>query len=254
MGCDIHLYAEVKDAEGNWKNYDYRDECVERDDNGKPIYEVYTGEEFVKTSDLEEVAKYNSEDVSKKINYDKLFKHPLEVGRNYDLFAILANVRNGYGFAGCDTGDGFIPIDEPRGLPGDVTDDVKKESDGWGINGHSHSWFTLRELLEYNWDKQVTEHRGVVSAEEYIAWKEKGGCPESWCGDISGRDVKHLTNSEMDRAIAEGNTEHCYTSVSWKETYGESVSHFTENTIPALRKLVQPEDPDAVRIVFWFDS
>lgn len=40
-------------------------------------------------------------------------------GRNYNEFAILAGVRNGTGFAGCDT-DGFAPIAEPRGLPDDM--------------------------------------------------------------------------------------------------------------------------------------
>ena len=39
--------------------------------------------------------------------------------RNYDTFAVLADVRNGYGFAGCDTGDGFEPISEPKGFPSD---------------------------------------------------------------------------------------------------------------------------------------
>ena len=36
--------------------------------------------------------------------------------RNYSIFAILANVRNGRGFAGIVTGTGFNPISEPRGL------------------------------------------------------------------------------------------------------------------------------------------
>lgn len=40
-------------------------------------------------------------------------------GRNYDTFAMLANVRNGRGFAGVKTGDGFPFIAEPRGLPDD---------------------------------------------------------------------------------------------------------------------------------------
>ena len=47
------------------------------------------------------------------------------------LFAILAGVRNGYGFAGCDTGDGFRPIAPPRGLPGDVSPEVAEEARRW---------------------------------------------------------------------------------------------------------------------------
>ena len=42
-----------------------------------------------------------------------------DFGRSYDCFAVLAGVRNGRGFAGVDTGDGFNPISKPRGLPND---------------------------------------------------------------------------------------------------------------------------------------
>jgi len=33
----------------------------------------------------------------------------IDGNRNYDLFAILANVRNGHGFAGIKTGGGIRP-------------------------------------------------------------------------------------------------------------------------------------------------
>jgi len=44
--------------------------------------------------------------------------------RHYFLFSWLANVRNGYGFAGVPTYDAIKPITEPRGLPSDfIVDD-----------------------------------------------------------------------------------------------------------------------------------
>ncbi len=39
--------------------------------------------------------------------------------RHYQLFAVLAGVRNGYGFAGVPTGERVKPISSPRGLPKD---------------------------------------------------------------------------------------------------------------------------------------
>jgi len=39
--------------------------------------------------------------------------------RNYDTFAVYANVRNGHGFAGVKTGEAWEPISEPRGFPDD---------------------------------------------------------------------------------------------------------------------------------------
>jgi hypothetical protein len=76
--------------------------------------------------------------------------------RNYNLFAILADVRNGHGFAGIKTGDGFIPIDYPRGLPADVSTKVDAECVEWGIDGHSHSHLTIAEILAFDWDQSTT--------------------------------------------------------------------------------------------------
>lgn len=63
--------------------------------------------------------------------------------RNYDLFAILADVRNRYG---------FVPLDQPRGIPSDASDDVRR----WCEDGdHSHSYCTVAELLTYDWTRIV---------------------------------------------------------------------------------------------------
>jgi hypothetical protein len=62
--------------------------------------------------------------------------------RNYRTFSVLANVRNYH--------DQIIPIDDPRGLPDDVTKSVLKDSDRWDVDGHSHSYLYLQELLDYD--------------------------------------------------------------------------------------------------------
>lgn len=64
--------------------------------------------------------------------------------RNYDLFAVLADVRNS---------GGFKPISPSRGLPGDLSPNLRKYSQ-LGDN-HNHSWLMLRELVEYDWDQRV---------------------------------------------------------------------------------------------------
>ena len=75
--------------------------------------------------------------------------------RSYNTFAMLADVRNGYGFAGCRTSTGFPVIHEQRGLPEDLK---TNEDNGLLINktdldeepmylgDHSFSWCTLAEL------------------------------------------------------------------------------------------------------------
>src|SRR5262249_46209472 len=133
MGCDIHFYVE-KQVNGAWYSADKWAPNEDAGDEGEPILAL-------------------------------AYKNRFYSDRNYNLFGILANVRNGSGFAGCDTGDGFVPISEPRGIPDDVSKEVKAEADRWDGDGHSHSWLTVTELMAYDWT-QTTKLRGYVSAAE----------------------------------------------------------------------------------------
>lgn len=64
--------------------------------------------------------------------------------RSYALFTALAGVRNSIG----------VPvISIPKGLPEDACDEVKKESEEYGVDGHSHSFLGLKDLLAYDWDR-----------------------------------------------------------------------------------------------------
>lgn len=224
MGCDIHMHYEIK-QDGEWKFYDWRSEFRQ--------------------------GEYS--DGSTKYDYDKLFDHPLYIHRNYNLFAVLANVRNGYGFAGYKTGEGFEPVSMPRGLPQDVTSEVKAESDSLGVDGHSHSWLSLSELMAYDWEKTVIQH-GVVSPEEYKSFAENGK-PNSWCSGAGGQKVEHISESAM-KMIADGSFKpkedvHYYTSVSWKESYRASIGN---SWFAVMKFLDEHFGADNVRLVFWFDN
>lgn len=254
MGCDIHLCVEKK-IDGKWKSMD----------------------KWIKEDDTD-----NSKDYQ-YVKYDDEFYG----GRSYNLFAILADVRNGYGFAGCDTGDGFKPISYPKGIPKDVTPEVSKYFENWGGDGHSHSWLTLKELKDYDWEGQKSKLRGVISMFKYIEWmKDKTKAPNGYSGGVLGPNVKHVSNKEMERRIAEldpkvksdmllvseqdgmdlvalmgrghgkkGDEYEYYTTVEWEETYKEAVDpYFFNTTIPKLEELAKDVGPENVRIVFFFDN
>lgn len=175
--------------------------------------------------------------------------------RSYSAFAILANVRNGYGFAGVKTGDGFNIIAEPKGIPEDISPEANRASKDWGCDGHSHSFLNLKEMLDFDWE-QITRHQGVVSAQEYAVAKAEGQ-PRSWSGGVWGRDIKHVDNEEMDRLIAAGATDsNHYTTFFWEESYKESAGEFYEDFLPALQEFAAAHGLAStdVRIVFWFDN
>jgi hypothetical protein len=221
MGCDIHLFVEVRQQDGAWKSVD---EWETEDDY---IHVPY-----------------------KKSYYD---------GRNYDLFAILANVRNGHGFAGVKTGEGFNPIALPKGLPDDVSEQVKQYSDRWDSDGHSHSWLTVAELLAFDWT-QTTTKQGWVTWETFDFWvRYPDEPPENYCVDVSGGKVQHVSNDEMKSRIEEcrktedySSLESVYTLVQWESTYAVAAGpYWWTHTVVWLLRLGKPED---VRLVFFFDN
>lgn len=166
MGCDIHFYVERR-VGGVWQSADkwYTDP-----DNGEPG-----------TTDW---SNYNWSDPSENRDIGR----PFYQDRNYDLFSILADVQNGRGFAGIRTGDGFKPIAYPRGLPDDCSAEVRRASDAYGIDGHSHSSHTVAELMAYDWT-QVTRKSGVAGIRDLARWKINGK-PERWSDSIGGGGVE----------------------------------------------------------------
>lgn len=161
--------------------------------------------------------------------------------RNYALFAVLADVRNR---------DGLKPLAQPRGLPEDVSWKVQQESESWDGDGHSHSWFTLKELEEYDWGG-LRKESGVISAAQYEVLRTTGRPPTEWCQGVSGPGIRVF--SEEDYPKLKDTVEHPYVKASWFRDGSVMFGRFVSQTIPRLRELADGNHND-VRIVFWFDN
>lgn len=154
--------------------------------------------------------------------------------RNYWTFAILANVRNGFGFAGCYTGEPVTPISEPRGLPPDTSiadNDLDFEDPKYvWLGDHSHSWVLLSELLAYDLDQPMIQG-GVITRAQLKALHGENKLPDTWCGD------KHpMTNEDV--------------RTTWARPLREA-AWLLPKIIDVLKPLGTPED---VRLVYGFDS
>jgi len=157
--------------------------------------------------------------------------------RNYWGFAVLADVRNGYGFAGFDTGEPVTPISLPRGLPGDLSQELRAPPDSddeelpssqiW-LGNHSFSWLTLQELLDYDLDAPMTL-RCMVSSEDAQRYREDSKPPHTY----------------MAWTKQPG-----YERIEWQEPIRNRAS-LVEDLIDSLQGLGEPEN---VRIVFGFDD
>ena len=202
--------------------------------------------------------------------------------RSYNTFAMLADVRNGYGFAGCRTSTGFPVIHEQRGLP----EDLKTNEDNgllinktdlvcawdWGGNeipidspdarrvkyldeepmylgDHSFSWCTLTELrtfIENVAKKTETRIVGIVDLAAYNLHKQTCQRYTNWCGMVSGPGIVVESDPPGPRAT--------HVQTSWPVNAAES-SRLCK--IEAALSLVAERTgaaPESIRFVYGFDS
>lgn len=242
MGCDIHLAVEVRRG-GKWQR------------------EAIVPEQFRDPWFVEQAAKNPGS------FYEKWAERQWYHDRNYEVFAVLADVRN----------NGHItPISEPRGLPDDMDEATRRlhyeyrgEDDGGeddiDLGDHSFSWLTLAELQAYPWDS-VVQRDGVVSLEQFMERVLKHGSSvpvhverfpyKEWSGGITGPGIVVREADEIVGALDKGGFaaaagERTYVSDSWVMPVRIQARAFTERFLPALATLGGPDD---VRIVFGFDS
>ncbi len=118
--------------------------------------------------------------------------------RNYVMFAILGNVRNGSGFAGVET---FVPlpsISDGRGIPDDATPETLQILS----DEHSGTWCTLDEVDAYDWDQDI-QQSGIIGLDVYAQLREGNKSPDSWSGGISGQGIVTVTMQAADALLAQ---------------------------------------------------
>jgi hypothetical protein len=179
-------------------------------------------------------------------------------GRHYLLFAWLGDVRNGFGFAGCQTHTPVVPLAPGRGFPEDfkVVDDdhpidsleiMDKSRREWHEDGeplvvwmgdHSHSWVDGEEVLGAN--RPGIVRSGIVTKGFFDTWDGKSA-PAQYCGGKTGQGVV-VSNPED---ITDSTTD---VRITWKEDTTDSLAYFVDE----VKRLVEAHGE--VRFVFGFDS
>lgn len=142
--------------------------------------------------------------------------------QSYDIFAILAGVRNHLN---------AVPISEPRGIPEDASEAVKQDAQDWEGEGHNHSWLSSEDFEKYDWNQQFHDDR--ISVIDKKTGKELYKAVYTREQDYTNPKhvIKHLVRTPKE--ILNGSQE-------WKDLIEEL-------------KLGDSQFEDA-RIVFWFDN
>lgn len=187
-----------------------------------------------------------------------------EQDRHYQLFAVLAGVRNGVGFAGTRTGEPVTPIAAPRGFPidfivdGDMHPITTLEHMGpsrrkyheaddklevW-MGDHSHSWLTGDEILAWAESAPDVAKTGVVDRSVYEAWSGHGR-PSEYSGDVMGGMVVKINDNAVEKVHTPNWT---HIRCTWQSDLREELAYFFDE----VARLVA--EHGTVRFVFGFDS
>jgi len=205
MGCDIHLHVEkYNERTRKWKDVTL-----------KVLNDYYSPEDGDKIEEKYSTVWVNRAD-----------------GRNYALFAILADVRN--------YAEDLSPIFHPRGIPNDASESIRKEHCAWESDAHSASYLTLKELIDAAPDYDEINEVGTISPEQ-SSELDKGNLPSSWCGGTNQEDW-------VQRSWVRPFTSLRDLITNIKLTLEASYSY---STYAAKDK---PNYDKDYRIVFWFDN
>ena len=162
-----------------------------------------------------------------------------DIGRCYFCFAVLADARNSWDLK---------PIAEPRGLPDDLSPEVKERARRDEEDAHTHSWLTLPEMLTFDFDQLLTFDGTVTLAEfkEYLEFVKPGYCTGGGGREISNDDMRKLA---LEGQKPDDPTVYC-TNIRYLDSYRSSGGC----VLGLCRDLQALGDPERIRIVFWFDN
>lgn len=221
MGTDIHLAVEKQNEDGTWH-------LIER-----PVMR-HAGEKFAYPA------------------WSESFDGDPEE-RNYEVFAFLADIRNGEGFAGSLTGKRVEPQVAGRGLPEGHMQRLYVDEDGYerhvpDLGYHDFTWATLGELVGLPWDMEF-KSCGLVNEAEYKTYKAKG-IPDSWCGGVGGHNiVVHETEAEFLASIGDKREHYVRVWWTWQPVKDCAFRRWLNTLIP-----LADGDLESVRVLMGFDS
>lgn len=200
MGCDIHVRVEyfgrnetvvLKDGEVAVAAVDEHVwQPAERISKNK--YRTMWEDELAKPPEQrkpgmtdEALKVYIEEEPEFTLNYEDRWY----TGRNYGLFFKLAGVRGDFSditpILQSEVGEAARDF-HGRGLPHDLSDEVRAEFDEEDTDLHTRSWFTLLELQEADWsdleDPRWGPYAGsgfgdTITMMEAVALEKCGGDP-----------------------------------------------------------------------------
>jgi hypothetical protein len=151
--------------------------------------------------------------------------------RNYEFFAVLANVRNPI-----RSRERFQVIAPGRGFPPDLAPETLQRA-GLLFSGHDPGWVMLRELLDFAWDEHSLVRSAIIMPAQLAP--------------LFGDGKQRFPKDQIKGAYALANAGPG-SRVTWIDSYRDAVGETYLEQL--LDKLAAFGPPDGVRLLFSFDS
>lgn len=118
----------------------------------------------------------------------------------YGLYGFLADVRNYHGVP---------PIEQPRGLPDDVSAYVRRDNSDWTCDAHTESWLTIAELEAFDYsaameDRRYTQQTGPRSFDGGATCEEHQGRKTTFrefLGENFFKELDRLKSLRVERVV-----------------------------------------------------
>lgn len=156
---------------------------------------------------------------------------PLYDSGNQSLFAMLADVRN----------EGLLEekyeyIAPLRGLPDDLSPELKTWAEDFRNKEALTSWLTLEELVTFDWRGKIRKQYAIVDKRVVHLFHPERGFPlKEWPRGIP---------------IGYSFTSKAYANASWTETYADAAGSDFMDLLDRMAKTYGITNE--VRFIFWF--
>jgi len=161
------------------------------------------------------------------------------IWRNYDMFGCLFGVRN---YAG------FRPIAPNRGIPEDASYRTKDDYDKWGLDAHSATWITWKEIKEIDWEEEAENEDARI----HVYKVNEDGSMEfllkfSWSSELTDEEYNILHKK---KELRKGDKLYRIEKIKRKD----ALSRDWEILFELMEVLAKHYGDENVRLVVWFDN
>lgn len=158
--------------------------------------------------------------IERKAKYGWTNSGKPDLGRDYEMFSVLAGVRNSYGLK---------PIAEPRGMAEDACSEFEAWHKQWDSDAHSASWVTLAEMKAFDLNQEFYDDRLITS-------KDASGKITGTCASTSGQHLGPVGDRKVFSVWGDANWQALIAELQHVKDYYELASD------------------DDVRLSFFFDN